>query len=164
MTKAKKEKKIWTIGVEAESTCYNNNDSSDSDEPYSYRGTTSTSWDIQGLRLVDEEDKNRYCFHERVQVVFKPEKGKIYHLLFAIYSTGDSFGHDDGRCFEIVGVYKDRKVAELNEKRLREGKPEKKGLVRLKVEGLTETHDYYRPWTGYFESLDRLDVESFVLN
>ena len=160
-----KAKKVWTIGVVADSQCHDNDDGSDSNEQYRYRGTTTTHWDVRGLVLVNKDDNSRYLRHqEATEVAFKPEKGKVYHLLYAIYSTGDSFGHDEGRNLEVIGVYKDRKVAEENEKRLREGKPEKKGLVQLKVEGRTELHGYHCAWNGYFESLDRLEVESFLLN
>ena len=168
MAKAKKkteEAKVWTIGVDADSYFHDNQDGSDSNEQYSYRGTTDTSWEVRGLRLVDDEDKARYLhFQDTVDVGFKPEKGKVYHLLFAVYSTGDSFGYDNGKNFTAIDVYKSRKVAEENQKRLYEGKPENKGLVQLKVEGRKELHEYYRPWNGYFESLDRLEVESFILN
>src|SRR5665213_2821234 len=168
MAKAKKtveDKNVWTIGVEADSHTQGNDDGDTSGEQYSYRGTTNTSWDVRGLRLVDDEDKARYLrFQDRVDVGFKPEKGKVYHLLYAVYSTGDSFGHDNGKNFTVIDVYKSRKVAEENEKRLREGKPEKKGLVQLKMEGRKDLHGYYCPWNGYFESLDRLEILSLILN
>jgi hypothetical protein len=161
MAKAKqKEPKVWTISVIAESY------TEVTREPYEDdswdRGNTSTSWSVSGLRLLEDGDRGGY--RESTQVAFKPEKGKIYHLLYAVYSTGDSFGHDEGHYLEVIGVYKNRKVAEGNEKRLREKKPEKRGLVQLKVEGVTKLHGYCIPWDGYFESLDRLEVLSFVLN
>jgi hypothetical protein len=157
---------IWTIGVDAradteETSTPDPNDRWD-------RASTSTTWDIRGLKLIDKEGSHYFNYRETVDVNFEPEKGKIYHLLYAVYSTGDSFGHDDSACFEAIGVYQDRKIAEENEKRLREGKPtvtEKWGTrVVLLMEGMDKGHEYHPPWNGYFESLNRLEVESFVLN
>jgi len=166
--KTEKEKTVWCIGVDVDCESWDNNDGEDSNEPYSYRGTTTTRWDVRGLKLKGTEDHS-YGYRETVDVNFEPVKGKLYHLLYAVYSTGDSFGHDEGRCFEAIGLYKSRKVAEENEKRLLEGKPSKKGewgmeQVLLKLEGTTKQHPYYRPWNGYFESLDRLEVLTLVLN
>ncbi len=173
MTKQKnveeKEVKLWTIGVDVDSDCTDNHDGEDSNEPYSYRGTTTTTWHVNGLRLVSEESPKYWGYRETTKVNFEPKKGNLYHLLYAVYSTGDSFGHDEGKCFEVIGVYKSRKVAEENEKRLNEGKPSQKGswgstMVLLKLEGTTKQHPYNRPWDGYFERLDRLEVLTLVLN
>lgn len=173
MAKAKKakEQKVWSVGVVAESQTFHNNDGDKSDEPYSYRGTTNTSWYVRGLVLIDDNDPNRRYvgYHESTPVAFEPERGQVYHLLYAVYSTGDSFGTDYGRCFEVIGVYKDREVAEENLKRLENGPPRKYGeyaepTVELKLEGSNKAQRYYRPWMGYFERLDRLELESFVLN
>lgn len=170
MAKRKKEQKqkVWTIGVLAESHTVDHNDGDQSGEPYSYRGTTSTSWDIRGLKLIEDPNDRSYYVRETTNVGFEPVRGELYHLLYAIYSTGDSFGHDEGRCLEVIGVYKDRDIAKENLHRLELGKPEAKGefgsmQVLLKMEGTNKQQPYYRPWMGYFERLDRLEVESFEL-
>lgn len=151
-TVKKVEKKVWYIHVLHDSYCEVTREC-DPDDSWG-RDSTSTSHSVTGLRLVARDT------HDSVSVEFEPEKGKIYHVLYAVWSTGDSFGHDEGLRFEVLGVYKNRKVAEQNEKRLREGS----GNVRLKMEGREDTHEYYTPWSGYFESLDTLEVLSFVLN
>lgn len=168
MTKLNKKKSkavesptVWSIEVLTDSYC---DVTREADENDSWsRESTSTHWTVEGLKLAQNDN------YGTVAVAFKPVKGEIYHLLYAVYSTGDSFGHDEGRNFEAIGVYKDRKVAEENEKRLTSAP--KKGAnwddqfkaIVLKTEGLGE-HKYSRPWVGYFESLDRLEVESFVLS
>jgi len=163
---AEKKQTVWTIGVDARAVTQETS-IPDPDDSWS-RASTSTEWDVRGLKLIDKEGSHCYSYRETVDVNFEPEKGKIYHLLYVVYSTGDSFGHDDGACFEAIGVYQDRKVAEENEKRLREGKPTVKGQwgdrVVLLMEGMAKGHEYYPPWNGYFESLDTLEVLSLVLN
>lgn len=106
------EKKVWKIAVDADSHTVDNNDGENSNEPYSYRGTTTTSWHVNGLRLVEDESNRYWSYRESTEVNFKPAKGKLYHLLYAVYSTGDSFGDDHGRCLEVIGVYRSRNTAE----------------------------------------------------
>lgn len=172
MAKAKKkggrkavEKKVWTIALDAEASTYDNGDGEDSSEPYSYRGTTTTDWTVRGLRLMkNDSDYISYRAGDSTQVAFEPVVGETYHALYAIYSTGDSFGHDYGYCLELVGVYKDKAVAEENRKRcLQECHSWDEATVKLKVEGVKTLHKYYRPWTGYFDRLDHLELESFTL-
>lgn len=161
------EPKVWEIGLEARASTYDNGDGDDSSERYSYRGTTSTDWDVRGLRLLKSGEYMGYKRGDSTQVAFKPEVGKVYYALYAIYSTGDSFGHDHANCLELVGVYKSRYVADENKKRLTADGAESRrwdnATVELIVEGVDKPHKYYRPWTGYFESLDSLEVEGFVL-
>ncbi len=159
----KVKRQTYVIAVDVDSSTYQTREGDDL--PYSDRGETSTDHTIEGLRLI-EDGKSTW---RSAEVLFKPVRGKVYHLLYATYSTGDSFGHDHNQCFEVVGVYKSRAVADLNCKRLTEGKPVVKGqwsseLIPLKVEGLRETHKYYRPWKGYFERLVSLQVKSLILN
>lgn len=160
---------LWTIGVKTEKDSWYNDDGEDSSEPYSYRGSTTARWDVQGLHLMPSGDHNYgFGYREFCDVGFLPEVGKTYHLLFCIYSTGDTFGHDEQACFEAIGVYEDKAVAYENEQRLRTGHPLVKGqygsqCVLLKLEGTEKQVPYNRPWDGYFESLDRLEVMSFEL-
>lgn len=157
-----KERQTWYIEVDVDSSREYTREPREDDEWDA--GCTQTEHTINGLRLLDGEGGYRSA-----EVLIKPVKGETYHLLYAVYSTGDSFGHYAGAGFEGIGVYKDRKVAELNRTRLLEGKPvaSRKSfsfeLIRLRVEGTKTTHNYFRPWLGYFESLDKLEIDSFVL-
>lgn len=171
MAKAKKvqeEKKVWCVGVQTNSNCETDREP-DPDDSWD-RGNTSTTWTVEGIKLLGTEDHSYgYRCNHSVDIDWEPKKGKLYHLLYAVYSTGDSFGHDAGACFETIGLYKSRHIAEENEKRLREGKPSKKAPiygthVMLKMEGTVKLHPYSRPWDGYFESLDCLEVVSLNLN
>lgn len=56
-------------------------------------------------------------FH--LTVPYEPEFGREYYLLYVEYSTGDSFGRDDGR-LEFIGLYDDVEIAKENARRIRE--------------------------------------------
>ena len=81
--------------------------------------------------------------------------GDEVHLVVVVYSTGCTFGFDNGRCVEILSAHKDYNNAVLAEKI---------------VEG-AETHcnlpDGYKltylPWKGYFESLDYVSIVTRTL-
>lgn len=149
-------KTVWYIDVEYDS--YTNTTREPNDDDSWDRGNTSTSHSVTGLKLVEAGG------YKTAEVLFKPVKGKTYYLLYASYSTGDTFGYDDGKNFEVIGVYRRRDVAERNEKLLREMKKNRRGLIPLSVEGSQEKHEYYIPWDGYFERLDYLRIESFELS
>lgn len=70
--------------------------------------------------------------------------GQTVFLVWAKYSTGDSFGHDGGQ-YELLEVHTDANTA------------------HLRAEHFSKVTDYSVPWTGYFEHLDYVTVDSFVL-
>lgn len=114
------------------------------------RASTQTSWTIEGLRLVEAAG---YRVHE---VPFKAEIGKRYFLVYAIYTTGDSFGCDDGRGFEILGIFDDRDLAE-------QAATAARGTGKF-INEAGKMYDAYRPWDGFFERLDSLEVLPLVLS
>lgn len=75
---------------------------------------------------------------------FPVKVGDTIYLVWAQYSTGDSFG-SYGAQYELCAVFDNPSDAEKEKDRLE------------------NTSDYSVPWTGYFESLDSLNVESFVV-
>jgi len=118
---------------------------------------TSTSHHITGFRVKKD--------YGDLEVAFTPERGKDYFLVYAIYSTGDSFSHHDGKiCF--IGFFEDKKLADENKKRIEEN---------YKNPGDWNSDNHYsvtliansgkewkmsKPWQGYFERLDWVEVQA----
>jgi len=100
---------------------------------------------IEGFNLVEG--------YGDLEVGFEPDFDKTYFLLYGIYSTGDSFHHEEGR-IEFVDLYEDREVAWENYRRLEKSN---EYTVTLKHESGKE-YGFYVPWRGYFENLSSLDV------
>jgi hypothetical protein len=126
----------------------------DPDDKWS-RPSTHTAWNFSGIELVNEDG------YKVEEVSFDVQPGDIVHALIAIYSTGDSFGvSEDGR-YEVLGIFKSADLAFKNLKGInaREGKDFK---LKIKMEG-GKTFERYCPWDGYFESLSRLEVETFMV-
>jgi hypothetical protein len=167
------EKKQYQIEVIVESSCvttrYAEQDQWDRDD-------TDTSHYVNGIRVVKEGSYSGYS----VPVGFTPEYEAEYHVVCAQYSTADSFGRDDGSGFEVIGVYRNKDVADINVARIQEhadtykrmhgyyNRLEKapKGFQSYTVKLLTDDrkkHEMHVPWNGYFESLDWVRVDTFTL-
>src|SRR5210317_84780 len=70
------------------------------------RDDTYTDHNIEGFRAAPEEDSKYFD----LVVPYEPEFDKEYYLLYAVYSTGDSFGHDDGSGIEYIGLYTENEL------------------------------------------------------
>ncbi len=135
------------------------NDTSEPDTDDSWdRANTHTSHNIVGFRAAPESDGKYYD----IEIPYAPLFEERYYLLYAVYSTGDSFGHDEGSSIEYIGFYKPSQlgIAQENERKLNDFTRDRnhgKYSVKLKSpEG--KIYDQSVPWVGYFESLDHMDI------
>ena len=62
-----------------------------------------TSHNIQGFTVLDS-------YHD-LPVSFSIEDKRKYYLLYVLYSTGDSFHHEEG-CIEYISLYQTLEEAE----------------------------------------------------
>lgn len=91
--------------------------------------------------------------------------GEELHLVYAVYSTGDSFGHDRNLNFEPIMLHRNLDLANANASLLAAADAEEAGYgasVMLTMDDGT-TMRYVMPWTGYFESLGYVEVQTLVL-
>jgi len=123
--------------VNLDVTTYHNNDAEDSDEPYSYRGTT----DGYVNRVYISTDDYNWGYRGMETDLEPP-----FYVVYAEYRTGDTFGSDYEAA--VVGIVKteDEADALIAEARAYEGY----GSL---------SNGYYVPWNGYFESLIALRTE-----
>jgi hypothetical protein len=115
-----------------------NNDGEDSDEPYSYRGTTS-GW-VNGV-TVHDDSSDYFTSYNGLATDLKPP----FYVLYCEYETGDTFGSDYEA--SVIGVSKEYADMEL----LREEAEKFEGFGQL-------SNGYYVPWNGYFEHLIALTI------
>jgi hypothetical protein len=101
------------------------------------RGNTHTRWSFGRVYL---HPPRRWM--ESYETDFDVHPGDVLHLVVAVSSTGDSFGRDSGRCSEVMGVFRTGEEADACQA----------SLEGLGVEGT------WRPWDGYFDSLDYITV------
>lgn len=102
------------------------------------RDSTDGSVEILSCKLSDIDA------YDSLPIDFSATVGDEIWLVWAKYSTGDSFGTDGGK-YELCSVFQDEQSARKEEKRLE------------------EVTDYSVPWTGFFEDLDYVTVERMVI-
>ena len=122
------------------------------------RGSTSTTWYVNSIALPRKLENEYKSGGPRDTIDYEGEVnlGDEMYLLYAVYSTGDSFGHDADGMIDFISVHKDPAVAQYNHDQLNGAS----GTVKLKSDDGTEWN-YYVPWNGYFESLSYINVDSF---
>lgn len=124
------------------------------------RGDTRTSWQINEIHLDERGD---------ILADFPIEEGDSVHLVYAVYSTGDSFGRSESGCMEFFTVHRDLARAEANAEILRAQNSDRVSFGGTFVMEAALTTDAGLllvtrvPWLGYFESLEEVCVETFVV-
>lgn len=124
------------------------------------RDSYSTSHNIVGFKSALDA-ANRYY---DLTVPYRPEDDETYYVLFAVWTTGDSFGRDPGRGIEYIGFYTADQLDVANEnmrKIEKDDSSRSEGFsVTLKTPDGKKTFKQSCGWKGYFESLDYVDIAS----
>lgn len=102
------------------------------------RDSTGGSVSIRSAKLVSRDG------YGVLQTAFSVAPGDTVYLVWAQYSTGDSFGSDGGK-YELCAVYDNAEDAATERERLE------------------KVTDFSVPWTGYFEDLDFVRVEALTV-
>lgn len=117
------------------------------------RGNTDGSATVRGVHASDQKGR----LYENVPGV-DANVGETVHLLYAMYSTGDSFGNDDGN-FVAIAVFKNAEAAIQASSLLEDGPGY---MQKIMLDASTEL-EVYKPWVGYFESLENLAIFTTTL-
>lgn len=88
--------------------------------------------------------------------------GDHVYLIFAEYSTGDSFGYDENARVEIISVHRSKDLAEKNRAMLASINKHDGYKTFIELDNGKEMQIHV-PWTGYFESLTELHCEEFII-
>jgi hypothetical protein len=71
------------------------------------RANTHTDHSVEGIKVVDDNSFDVIGAFE-----IDPANPGVVYLVYAIYSTGDSFGHDSGYGIEFISVFKTQDKAD----------------------------------------------------
>lgn len=89
------------------------------------------------------------------------EQGFVYAVI-ARYSTGDTFGRDDGRV-QVMDVFDNNEnAAALTEALECSGTDKSQAVVDFELNHAGR--EYYLPWVGHFEHLENVDVHPLRVN
>lgn len=123
------------------------------------RDNTSTDHELRGVHL--SKDKSYDLFYDGDLSV-----GDTIYIVYAIYSTGDSFGHDDKAEIEFITAHKNKDVAYHNMAMTKScNKNNDRKGIRINYDSHVmlafdtgQTFKFVPPWNNYFEHLDKVDV------
>lgn len=122
------------------------------------RDDTSCDWSFHDVSIVGSNSSFDLI------APFDLKSGDRVWVVLAVYSTGDSFGHDDRACCEYIDVFLDenkaldcvRAIEKTSGSRWDDNTEYASKWVR---EDGSEGKLDYVPWNGYFESLDFVNCE-----
>jgi hypothetical protein len=121
---------------------------------------TSTSWSVDGVSLSDKDGQHA------LPADFPVEAGDTVYVLYAVYSTGDTFHRADGEYLEVISFHKNGTIAHKNcahlSSRKNRGSAGNDFQMTIEYDSGAKVQRHC-PWDGYFESLDYVRVESFIV-
>lgn len=128
-----------------------------SPEPYG-AWSEELSFEVEGVFTEKCSDFWEGEFYE----LHGASAGDSVYVLYLTYSTGDSFGYRSGNG-EIVGVYKDIKVAKQAHKIYMENEDEYSIKLPFETYEGVKFQEISNPAAGYFESLESLEITGFTI-
>lgn len=144
------------VGLRLDRDCYYEQTRDPDPDDRWDRGNTSTSHYIQGISIVDTEVSDFNL--ENIKV------GDVVYVIYAIYSTGDSFGNDTCGGFEVIIMNSNSDIATKNYDIIVKNQNNRdRGTVELTLDN-GNIMSYYPPWNGYFENLEDLRLESYCVS
>lgn len=121
------------------------------------RDSTARDWTVEGVRLVEADGQ------KVLGADFPVEVGDNVHVVYAVYSTGDTFGSDEGAYLEFISAHKNYEVAQRNLREVEKGKHERESYSMVIEFDSGAKVSRHCPWDGYFESLDYVRLETFTV-
>lgn len=130
-------------------------------EPVEY-GSWSEEWDfrVKGVSLTSRDRWNEEKFTVNIDV----KAGDPVFVLYMTYSTGDTFGHANGRG-EVLWVFKDADTARNALTLWKEENDKRDPEFSVKFEDdVGKIIQMSNPAAGYFENVGYIDLETFLVN
>lgn len=142
---------------------YNNRGGYDPDDSWSrdsghYDNTFCGAYSMKSPAALAESIKSGYIEDPDVVVGADVNVGDAVYIVWAEYGTGDSFGHDGGNVEFIAGFIDENNANECADMLRR---VEDYSYTLTLEDG--STHDMHCPWVGYFESLERINVNKTII-
>lgn len=130
-------------------------------EPVEY-GSWSEEWDFRVLS-VSMTSRGRWD-EEKFEVGFDIKAGEPVFVLYMTYSTGDTFGHANGRG-EVLWVFKDADTAREALRLWKEENDKRDPEFSVKFEDdVGRVVQLSNPAAGYFENVGEIDLVTFLVN
>lgn len=117
---------------------------------------THTSHSVRGISFTLKD------YEDSLDLDYEPIVGKDYYLLWATYSTGDSF-HTETGCIVFIDLFKNKEDANECVKTLKQNSTGEYVYSTTLKSGNGKPWTFSIPWNGFFESLEEIHVEKFTM-
>jgi len=132
-------------------------------DSYPNRETEYNDHEVHGVFSEDAKDGRGWSrYNESVDVEFEPVTGAEVFLVVVTYSSGDTFGSSSGKV-SIVGCYEEESQADSIASDIRADDNNTDHFGDNK-KGKKERFTGYKPWTGYFEGLEGVEVHRLCMD
>lgn len=119
-------------------------------------GDWREEYSYEGLTVYASEQGGQFgTYTVGVKTDFEPKAGQVVYPVVVLYGSGNSFGHSSGNV-QIVAVYDNEEKAE----RLRKTIQDNYASGRESSFDFEGENIYSYTWTGYFECLENVFVET----
>lgn len=112
-------------------------------------------------RVLSAHLKKDQSYHS-MPMDFKVDKGDDVFIVWAEYTTGDSFGRDGGNV-ELVLAFESYDKAEMCEKKIKEHYNNGDSYTLDLKSSSGKDISFFVPWKGYFESLDCVNIDKIMV-
>lgn len=119
------------------------------------------NWSASYTNSLKDEVKKTNDYPDIVSTL-DIEPGTQALVVWAVWSTGDSFGRARGSQAEAAGIFTDMASAVQFREALYACN-EREGAIKLTTSDGQEFELDYMPWFGYFESLDSVQINTVVV-
>lgn len=144
-------------------------------DTYSYDTTDADpddSWDrpdtaleINGYHaaVVDTKaDEKSYYWNDSIVAEIDDDSDEVY-VVVVRYSTGDTFGHDDGQVYLADAFDDEQDAYDLRDEfKKHDHSYDRRAVVPFNFEYRGKSYDI--PWAGYFENLEGIHVETVKIS
>ncbi len=132
-------------------------------ELFSDREDEVNNYTIHSVSIATDEKKKHHTFYDELDfpVDFEVKKGDVVFIVVVTFEDGDTFGRSCGNVC-VVDIFKDEKEAETLASIIYgdEKKCDKDDLFDRQAK---RSYKGYAPWHGYFERLENVEVQKFIV-
>jgi hypothetical protein len=131
---------------------------------YEHDGEQWGSWSAASShnlqRIVKKVDGDG---HPDIASVLDIKSGANAIVVWVVWSSGDSFGWHDGASSEAIGIFTDIDAAQELVNHINNHPWKKDPVLNFKTSDGQEFHCGFVGWSGYFESLDDVNIDGVTV-
>jgi hypothetical protein len=120
-------------------------------------------WENEYVNTFQGVTKGDPKSYADIQSTLSFAEGDKGYVVWVEYSSGDSFGHGTRNDVSALAVFKDREAAGEFARAVEAHNTDEHGYTMKLITSDGQNHEVCASWCGYFEHLDEVHVDEFVM-